>query len=178
MDLDSNNAMRWHWNFFTTSWNQKQEAFTPLESSVDGTMGKQTTAFVKRLATQLNVKWKWLFLRTVSHLKPLFAVSCVRASCHTISGSWALMYNISYILTLCDYNFSLGVHVTCDFPLILPFPTPILYILPILHTISITYRQYAFTYIINLPFTHAHFYAQVVYYFAIYYLYIHLYTLN
>ena len=60
--------------------------FTPLVFSVDGAMGKETEAFIKRLAKHLSIKWDRPFLRIIYYILTGLRIAFVQATHQTMQG--------------------------------------------------------------------------------------------
>lgn len=70
--------------------------FTPLVFSTDGMMGRETEAFLKRMAHHLMEKWRRPYSRVVSYLMMRMSIACVRATHHTLRGSRQPVRDRSY----------------------------------------------------------------------------------
>ena len=72
--------------------------FAPLVFSMDGMMGRETEAFVKRLGNHLAIKWDSPFLRLIDYLLTCLRITCTRAIHQTLRGSRTPVHNMSYML--------------------------------------------------------------------------------
>ena len=61
--------------------------FSPFVASVDGLMGVEATATLKRIASRLATKWKQSYLKTCEYVKSRIAITLVRATHCCIRGS-------------------------------------------------------------------------------------------
>ena len=59
---------------------ERQRTFTPLVFSVDGLMGKEAKAAVKRLASLLAVKWSAEYSYVCGYLRARLSLALVRAT--------------------------------------------------------------------------------------------------
>ena len=79
--------------------------FTPLVFSVDGVdgmMGREREAFMKRLGKHLAVKWDSPFSRIIDYLLTHLSIACTRATHRTLRGSRTPVQNLSYMLPQFD----------------------------------------------------------------------------
>ena len=59
---------------------QQRRHFSPFVASVDGLLGVEATATLKRLASHLATKWKQSYSKTCGYVKSRIAISLVRAT--------------------------------------------------------------------------------------------------
>ena len=62
--------------------------FSPFVTSVDGLLGVEATATLKRLASRLATNWKQLYSKTCGYIKSRIAITLVRATHRCIRGFW------------------------------------------------------------------------------------------
>ena len=74
---------------------QQHRHFYPFVASVDGLMGVEATATLKRLASRLATKWKQPYLKTCGYVKSSIAITLVRATPCCIRGSRVPAHQIS-----------------------------------------------------------------------------------
>ena len=74
---------------------QQRRHFSPFVSSVDGLMGVEATATLKRLTSHLATKWNQSYSKTCGYVKSSIAISLVRATHRCIQGSWVPVHWIS-----------------------------------------------------------------------------------
>ena len=73
---------------------QQRQHFSSFVASVDGLLGVEATATLKRLASHLATKWKQPYSKTCGYVKNRIAITLVRATQHCIRGSWVLAHRI------------------------------------------------------------------------------------
>ena len=66
---------------------QQRRHFSPFFASVDGLLGVEATATLKRLASCLATKWKQSYSKECEYVKSRIAITLVRATHHFIRGS-------------------------------------------------------------------------------------------
>ena len=59
---------------------QQRRYVSPFVASVDGLMGVEATATLKRIASYLATKWKQSYLKTYGYVKSRIAITLVRAT--------------------------------------------------------------------------------------------------
>ena len=59
---------------------QQRRHFSPFVASVDGLMGVEATATLKRIASRLATKWKQPYSKTCKYVKSRVAITLVRAT--------------------------------------------------------------------------------------------------
>ena len=59
---------------------ERHRSFTPLVFSVDGLMGKECAAAMRRLAATLAIKWHARYSSTVGYVRARLALALVRAT--------------------------------------------------------------------------------------------------
>ena len=74
---------------------QQSRHFYPFVASVDGLLGVEATATLKRLASRLATKWNQPYLRTCGYVKIMIAITLVRATHLCIQVSWVPTHRIS-----------------------------------------------------------------------------------
>ena len=65
---------------------QKRQHFYPFVASVDGLLGVEATATLKRLAIRLTTKWKKSYSKMCGYVKSRVAITFVRATHRCIRG--------------------------------------------------------------------------------------------
>ena len=70
--------------------------FTPLVFSVDGMVGMEAQAAIKRLASLLSAKWKRPYAETCTYVRSRISISLVRAASHCLRGSRDRTARVSY----------------------------------------------------------------------------------
>ena len=58
---------------------QQRRHFSPFFALVDGMMGVEATATLKRIASRLDTKWKQSYSKTCRYVKSRIAITLVRA---------------------------------------------------------------------------------------------------
>ena len=66
---------------------QKRRHFSPLVASVDGFLGVEAMATLKRISSCLATKWRQPYLRTYGYVNSKIAITLVRATHRFIRGS-------------------------------------------------------------------------------------------
>ena len=66
---------------------QQCRNFYPFVASVDGLLGVEATATLKRLASRLATKWKQSYSKECEYVKSRIAITLVRATHRCIRGS-------------------------------------------------------------------------------------------
>ena len=74
---------------------QKRRHFSPFVASVDGLLGVEAMATLKRLASSLSTKWKQSYSKTCGYVKSRIAIILVRATHRCIRGSRVPAHRIS-----------------------------------------------------------------------------------
>ena len=74
---------------------QQRRHFSPFVASVDGLLGVEATATLKKLASCLDTKWKKPYLKTCGYVKSRSAITLVRATHRCIWGSRVPAHQIS-----------------------------------------------------------------------------------
>ena len=74
--------------------------FTPLVFSIDGVMGRETEAFIKRLGKHLALKWDRPFPRVINYLLTRLSIACVRVTHFTMRGYRIPVHDMSYMLPI------------------------------------------------------------------------------
>ena len=59
---------------------QQRRHFSPFVASVDGLLGVEAKATLKRLASHLDTKWKQLYSKTCGYVKSRIAITLVHAT--------------------------------------------------------------------------------------------------
>ena len=65
----------------------RRRHFTPLVFSVDGMVGVEAGAAIKRVASLLSTKWKRPYSETCAYVRSRISISLVRAASHCLRGS-------------------------------------------------------------------------------------------
>ena len=66
---------------------QQRQHFSPFVASVDGLIGMETKATLKRIASRLSSKWRQSYSKTCGYVKSRIAITLVRATHRCIRGS-------------------------------------------------------------------------------------------
>ena len=74
---------------------QQRRHFSPFVALMDGLMGVEATATLKRFASRLATKWKQSYSKTCGYVKSRIAVTLMRANHCCIQGSWVPAQRIS-----------------------------------------------------------------------------------
>ena len=74
---------------------QQRRKLSPFVASVDGLLGVEATATLKRLASSLSTKWKQSYSKTCGYVKSRIAITFLRATHHCIGGSRVPAHRIS-----------------------------------------------------------------------------------
>ena len=73
---------------------QQRWHFSPVVASVDGLLGVEATATLKRIASCLATKWKHPYLKTCGYVKSRVSITLVRATHRCIRGSRVPVHRI------------------------------------------------------------------------------------
>ena len=74
---------------------QQRRHFSPFVSSVDGLLGVEAMATLKRIASRLATKWKQSYSKTCGYVKSRIAITLVRVTHCCIQGSQVPAHRIS-----------------------------------------------------------------------------------
>ena len=74
---------------------QQRRHFSPFVASVDGLLGVEATATLKRIASLLTTKWRQPYSKTCRYVKSRVAITLVRATHRCLRGSWVPAHRIS-----------------------------------------------------------------------------------
>ena len=74
---------------------QQRRHFSPFFASVDGLLGVEETAALKRLSSRLATKWKQSYSKTCGYVKIRIAITLVHATHRCIQGSRVPAHRIS-----------------------------------------------------------------------------------
>ena len=74
---------------------QQRGHFSPFVASVDGMMGVEATATLKRIASRLATKWRQPYSKTCGYVKSRVAITFVRATNRCLRGSRVHAHRIS-----------------------------------------------------------------------------------
>ena len=66
---------------------QQLQYLPPLVDSVDGLLGVEATATMKRISSRLETKWRQTYSKTCGYVKSRVAITLVRATHRCICGS-------------------------------------------------------------------------------------------
>ena len=66
---------------------QQRRHFSPFVASVDGMLGVEATATLKRIASRLATKWRQPYTKTCGYVKSRVAITLVRATHCCLRGS-------------------------------------------------------------------------------------------
>ena len=74
---------------------QQPRHLSPFVFSMNGLLGVEVTATLKRLVSRLATKWKQYYSKTCGYTKSRISITLVRATHHCIRGSWVLAHRMS-----------------------------------------------------------------------------------
>ena len=74
---------------------QQRRHFSPFFALVEGLLGVEATATLKRIASRLATKWKQSYSKTCGYVKSRIAITLVRATHRCIRGSRVPAHRIS-----------------------------------------------------------------------------------
>ena len=74
---------------------QQRRHFSPFVASVDGLLGVEATATIKRIASRLDIKWRQPYSRTCGYVKSRIAITLVCATHRCIRESRVPEHRIS-----------------------------------------------------------------------------------
>ena len=74
---------------------QQRRHFPPFDASVDGLLGVEETATLKRIASRLTSKWRQPYSRTCGYVKIRIAITLMQATHRCIQGSRVPAHKIS-----------------------------------------------------------------------------------
>ena len=74
---------------------QQRRHFSPFVASIDGLLGVEATATLKRIASRLASKWRQPYSRTCGYVKSRTAITLVGATYQCIRGSRVPAHKIS-----------------------------------------------------------------------------------
>ena len=74
---------------------QQRQHFSPFVASVDGLLGVEATATLKKIASRLTSKWKQPYSKTCGYVTSRIAITLVRATHRCIRGSRVPTHRIS-----------------------------------------------------------------------------------
>ena len=74
---------------------QQRRHFFPFFASVDGLLGVEATATLKRIASRLATEWRQPYSKTCGYINSRVAVTLVRATHLCLRGSWVPAHRIS-----------------------------------------------------------------------------------
>ena len=80
---------------YLTACLQQRRNFSPFVASVDGLMGVEAKATLKRISSRLATKWRKPYLRTCRYVKSRTAITLVRVTHRCIRGSRVPAHQIS-----------------------------------------------------------------------------------
>ena len=82
------------WMYLEACLHQRRN-FSPFVNSVDGLLGVEATATLKRLASRLATTWWQPYSKTYGYVKSRFAITLVRATHHCLRVSRVPAHRIS-----------------------------------------------------------------------------------
>ena len=88
-------AEMWKKRMYLEAYLQQRRHFSLFVASVDGLLGVEATATLKRLASRLATKWKQPYLKTCGYVKSMIAITLVRATHRCIRGYQVTAHRIS-----------------------------------------------------------------------------------
>ena len=74
---------------------QQHPHLSPFVASVDGLLGVEATATLKRIASRLATKWRQPYFKTCGYVKSRVAITLVRATHRCLRGSQVPAHRIS-----------------------------------------------------------------------------------
>ena len=74
---------------------QQRPHFSPFFASLDGLLGVEATATLKRLASSLATMWKQSYSKMCGYVKSRITITLVRATHRCIRGSWVPAHRVS-----------------------------------------------------------------------------------
>ena len=74
---------------------QQRRHFSPFVASVDGLLGVEAKATLKRIASRLSTKWRQPYSKTCGNVKSRVAITLVRTTHHCLRGSCVPAHRIS-----------------------------------------------------------------------------------
>ena len=74
---------------------QQRRNVSSFVASLDGLLGVEATATLKRIASRLATKWKQSYSKTCGYVKSRIAIALVRATHRCIQGSRVPAHRIS-----------------------------------------------------------------------------------
>ena len=74
---------------------QQRRHFSPFVASVDGLLGVEATATLKRISSCLATKWRKPYSKTCGYVKSRVAITLVRATHRCLRGSRVPAHRIS-----------------------------------------------------------------------------------
>ena len=74
---------------------QQRRHFSPFVASVDGLLGVEATATLKRISSRLAPKWRQTYSKTCGYVKSRVAIALVRATHRCLRGSRVPAHHIS-----------------------------------------------------------------------------------
>ena len=74
---------------------QQRRHFSPFVALVDGLLGVEATATLKKIASRLATKWRQPYSKTCGYVKSRVAITLVRATHRCLCGSWVPAHRIS-----------------------------------------------------------------------------------
>ena len=74
---------------------QQRRHFSPFVASVDGLLGVEATATLKRIASRLAAKWRQPYSKTFGYVKSRVAITMVRATHRCLCVSLVSAHRIS-----------------------------------------------------------------------------------
>ena len=73
---------------------RQRRHFSPFVASVDGILGVEATATLKRIVNRLASKWRQSYSKTCGYVKSRISITLVRATHRCIRGSWVPAHKI------------------------------------------------------------------------------------
>ena len=74
---------------------QQRRHYSPFVALVDGLLGVEATATLKRIASRLATKWRQTYSNTCGYVKSRVAITLVRATHRCLRGSRVPAHQIS-----------------------------------------------------------------------------------
>ena len=88
---------------------QQCRHFSPFFASLDGLLGVEATATLKRLTSRLDTKWKQPYSNTCGYVKSRIVITLVRSTHHCIWRSCVLAHPISVHRPQWEYGAGLNL---------------------------------------------------------------------
>ena len=74
---------------------QQRRQFSPFLALMDGLLGVEEMATLKRIASRLATKWRQPYSKTCGYVNSRVAITLVRTTNCCLCGSWVPVHHIS-----------------------------------------------------------------------------------